>query len=218
MSEMSSRIIVVPALVTLAFCLSLFSPAEALVISPSPLDCSINNGACSPLSGVGSLSFSTSGNNLVVTYAAPAGFKIVGGDQFALNLTGVSGNVGITGTGITGTVQIPIQGNNVAGCNPCFNFDTQAAQGGNVIDTNLPTGTVYTFTLSASTPLTLNSVVAGGPLNLDAELHLNTGGPNGQSVFAAETGRVVPEPATLTYLGTGLVAVGFAIRRRLRRG
>jgi hypothetical protein len=190
-------------------------PAEATVISPSPLDCSINNGACSPLSGVGSLLFSTSGNNLVVTYAAPAGFKIVGGDQFALNLTGVSGNVGISGTGISGTVQIPIQGNNVAGCNPCFNFDTQAAQGGNVIDTNLPTGTVYTFTLSASTPLTLNSVVAGGPLGLDAELHLNTGGPNGQSVFAAETGRV-PEPTTLLLIGAGLVAVGATSLRRRR--
>jgi PEP-CTERM motif len=101
-------------------------------------------------------------------------------------------------------------------CCPIGNFDAQAAQGGNVIDTNLPTGTVYTFTLSASTPLTLNSVVAGGPLGLDAELHLNTGGgPNGQSVFAAETGRV-PEPATPLLIGAGLVAVGATSLRRRR--
>src|SRR6266508_1306800 len=32
------------------------TPAEA-VISPSPLDCSIENGGCTPLSGVGSLIF-----------------------------------------------------------------------------------------------------------------------------------------------------------------
>jgi hypothetical protein len=191
--------------VLLALSVGTVAVAEA-VTSPSPLNCSIVDGACNALSGVGSLQFSTSGSNLVVTYAAPAGFKIVGGDQFALNLTGVSGNVNISGTGITGTVAVPIGSYLVAGCAGCFNFDTQGAQGGNVIDTNLPTGTTYVFTLSASTPLTLNSVIAGGPLGLDAELHLNTGGPAGQSVFAAE--RLVPEPTTLLLLGAGLLALG----------
>ncbi len=185
------------------------TPAEA-VISPSPLDCNITNGACSPLTGVGSLIFGGGPGTLTVAYQMD-GFKIVGGDQFALNLTGVSPGdvVNVTGTGITGTFGAVIGSFQVDGCPGCFNFEV----GPSVIDPSLAVGTAYSFTLSNPGLNGAASVVPGGPLSLDAELHLNTGGPGGDSVFAAETG-AVPEPGTLSLIGAGLIGVGTWARRK----
>ncbi len=187
------------------------TPAEA-VISPSPLDCSIADGACAPLSGVGSLIFGGGPGTITVAYQMD-GFKIVGGDQFALNLTGVSTGdvVDVTGTGITGTFGAVIGSFQVDGCPGCFNFEV----GPSVIDPSLPVSTAYTFTLSNPGLNGAASVVPGGPLSLDAMLHLNTGGPNGDSVFAAETG-AVPEPGTLSLIGAGLIGVGTWARRKSR--
>ena len=188
------------------------TPAEA-VISPSPLDCNITNGACSPLTGVGSLIFGGGPGTLTVAYQMD-GFKIVGGDQFALNLTGVSPGdvVNVTGTGITGTFGAVIGSFQVDGCPGCFNFEV----GPSVIDPSLAVGTAYSFTLSNPGLNGAASVVPGGPLSLDAELHLNTGGPGGDSVFAAETG-AVPEPGTLSLIGAGLIGVGTWARRKSRK-
>ncbi len=189
------------------------TPAEA-VISPSPLDCSIENGGCTPLSGVGSLIFGQAGPDTLTVAYQMDGFKIVGGDQFALNLTGVSPGdvVDVTGTGITGTFAAVIGSFQVDGCPGCFNFEV----GPSVIDPSLPVGTAYLFMLSAP-GLSPDSVVPGGPLLLDAMLHLNIGGgPNGtDSVFAAETG-AVPEPGTLSLIGAGLIGVGTWARRKSR--
>src|SRR6266545_1805844 len=186
------------------------TPAEA-VISPSPLDCSIENGGCTPLSGVGSLIFGQAGPDTLTVAYQMDGFKIVGGDQFALNLTGVSPGdvVDVTGTGITGTFAAVIGSFQVDGCPGCFNFEV----GPSVIDPSLAVGTAYSFTLSNPGLNGAASVVPGGPLSLDAELHLNTGGPGGDSVFAAETG-AVPEPGTLSLIGAGLIGVGTWARRK----
>ncbi len=185
------------------------TPAEA-VISPSPLDCNITGGGCTPLSGVGSLIFGGGSGTITVAYQMD-GFKIVGGDQFALNLTGVSPGdvVNVTGTGITGTFAAVIGSFQVDGCPGCFNFEV----GPSVIDPSLAVGTAYSFTLSNPGLNGAASVVPGGPLKLDAELHLNTGGPGGDSVFAAETG-AVPEPGTLSLIGAGLIGVGTWARRK----
>ncbi len=208
------------------------TPAEA-VISPSPLDCNITGGACSPLTGVGSLTFGGGPGTLTVSYQEP-GFKIVGGVQLALNLTGVAvigventPGVVVTGTGLTNPLTISIGSFQVDGCQGCFNFAIATAGPVGQIDESLPVGTAYTFTL---TNLGLNgaaSVVPGGPLNLDAMLHLNSGGPGGDSVFAAETGggappppppgQAVPEPGTLMLLGSGLIGVGTLARRQSRK-
>jgi hypothetical protein len=89
---------------------------------------------------------------------------------------------------------------------------------GSSIDPSLPVGTAYSFTLTNIGLNGLNSVVPGGPLNLDAALHLNTGGAGGASVFAGETGTPgpapIPEPGTLMLLSIGLL--GTAVRRSLR--
>src|SRR6266508_6868479 len=184
------------------------TPAEA-VISPSPLDCSIENGGCTPLSGVGSLIFGQAGPDTLTVAYQMDGFKIVGGDQFALNLTGVSPGetVNVTGTGITGTFPAVIGSFQVDGCPGCFNFEVGSGPGGVPIDPSLAVGTAYSFTLSNPGLNGAASVVPGGPLSLDAMLHLNSGGPGGDSVFAAETGggappppppgQAVPEPGTL---------------------
>ncbi len=197
------------------------TPAEA-VISPSPLDCNITGGACAPLTGVGSLIFGGGPGTLTVAYQMD-GFKIVGGDQLALNLTGVTGigpdltpGVFVTGTGITGQLTISLGSFQVDGCPGCFNFEI----GPSVIDPSLPVGTAYTFELSNPGLNGAASVVPGGPLSLDAMLHLNTGGPGGDSVFAAETGAadgVVPEPGTLSLIGAGLIGVGTWARRKSRK-
>ena len=137
-----------------------------------------------------------------------AGEKIVGSDQFALNLTGVSGNVLVTGTGITGTLTVPIGSYQVDGCVACFNFDIV-----NGIATNLPLGTLYTFVLVNAGLNGADSVVAGGPLSLDAEIHLTINPATGQSVWAGET---VPEPGTLGLFGIGLVGVSALFGTQLR--
>ncbi len=196
------------------------TPAEA-VISPSPLDCSITGGGCTPLSGVGSLIFGGGPGTITVAYQMD-GFKIVGGDQFALNLTGVSPGetVNVTGTGITGTFPAVIGSFQVDGCPGCFNFEVGSGPGGVPIDPSLAVGTAYSFTLSNPGLNGAASVVPGGPLSLDAMLHLNSGGPGGDSVFAAETGAVngaVPEPGTLSLIGAGLIGVGTWARRKSRK-
>ena len=204
-------------LMTLALVLSagLVAPAQA-VESPSPLNCHIHDGICTDLSGVGQLTFSSpSAGTLIVTYDAPDGFKIVGGDQFGLNFSSdITGtlNVSLTinaGTPATTTELITPQ--QVDGCSGCFNF----LLGPSFIAPSAPTGSVYVFTITGDPDLSLASVIAGGPLGLDAELHLNTGGPNGASVFAAERPQGVPEPGTLTLLGTAFISGSLWARRQL---
>jgi len=78
----------------------------------------------------------------------------------------------------------------------------------------LPVGTVLTFDVANSTIAALTV-----PNNLGnvfvADMLSGTTGNTGP--VDASTPRQVPEPATVAFLGTGLVALGVAIRRRVRR-
>jgi hypothetical protein len=71
-------------------------------------------------------------------------------------------------------------------------------------------------TFSSFTPLTINSGFQPGLNTLVFYVH-NDGGPTGLQVQISGTGSQVPEPSTLVLLGSGLVALAGAARRKFRR-